>query len=77
MKHRSRKIEDDTDIALTARADVRLSGNWKQAKDFVDWARDEMGLFLGGAIHYEVSETGDHGSAGNPQHLTHAAFRHA
>jgi hypothetical protein len=50
---------DETDYAFTGRADLKLAGNWAQKDDFTSWSGEPMGLFLGGAIHYEVGETGD------------------
>ena len=51
--------EDDSDFAITSRIDVRLAGNWEQAEDFTAWSGEPMALFIGGAVHYEVRETGD------------------
>ena len=45
--------EDPVEFALTGRADVKLAGSWKQAKDITAWPDDEMGLFLGLAGHHE------------------------
>jgi phosphate-selective porin OprO and OprP len=45
--------EDPVEFALTGRADVKLAGSWKQAKDITAWPDDEMGLFLGVAGHHE------------------------
>jgi hypothetical protein len=51
---------DAADFALTARADLKLAGDWKQSADMVSWANaSELQLFLGAALHYEVGETGD------------------
>jgi hypothetical protein len=51
--------DDQTDFAITARVDVRLAGNWEQMTDFAAWEGEDMALFFGAAIHYEVGETGD------------------
>ncbi len=48
----------DVDVALTARADVKLAGEWKQMKDTSAWAGEDMALFLGAAVHYQKTETG-------------------
>jgi len=48
-----------TDFAATARADVKLAGEWGQAKDFAAWSGQPMAVFLGSAVHYEVDETGN------------------
>jgi hypothetical protein len=50
---------DSTDVGLTGRVDVRLAGDWKQADEFTSWSGDGFGLFVGGAVHYELAETGD------------------
>ena len=49
---------DTNDAAFTARVDVRLAGDWKQMEETSAWAGEQMGIFLGGAIHYEMAETG-------------------
>lgn len=49
---------DTSDYAFTARVDVRLAGDWKQMEDFSAWSGEAMGIFLGGAVHYEAAETG-------------------
>ena len=51
--------DDQTDFAITARADFRFAGNWKQMKDFAAWDGEGKAIFVGTAIHYEVGETGD------------------
>jgi len=50
---------DTTDIAFTARADALLAGQWSQMKDFSAWDGEQMAVFLGGAVHYEIGESGD------------------
>ena len=57
--------DDGTDIALTGRVDVKLAGDWKQAKDFSAWSGEDFAAFVGGAAHWEVAETGT--SAANNQ----------
>ena len=49
---------DETDIALSARIDIRLAGQWSQMKDFSAWSGEETAVFVGGAVHYEIAETG-------------------
>lgn len=51
--------QDNTDFAVTGRADVKLAGDWDQWQDFQAWSGQELGVFLGAAIHYEEGETGD------------------
>jgi hypothetical protein len=50
---------DDTDFSITSRVDIRLAGNWEQAEDFTAWSGEPMAVFVGGAVHYQVRETGD------------------
>ena len=51
--------DDQTDFAITARLDYRITGDWKQMSDFVAWDGEEMAAFVGAAIHWEIGETGD------------------
>lgn len=51
--------EDAVDLAITARVDILLAGAWGQGDDFSAGLGEEMYARIGGAIHYEVSETGD------------------
>ncbi len=60
--------DDNTDFAVTARADVRIMGDWGQGDDFTAWSGEEMSLLIGGALHWEVAETGD--TSGNNEFLT-------
>lgn len=50
--------DDGTDIAITGRIDILLSGSWKQYKDFTSWPGEDLFAYVGGAVHYEVNETG-------------------
>lgn len=50
---------DISDFALTARVDMRLAGQWAQMKDFAAWSGEETAMFVGGAFHWEIAETGD------------------
>ena len=51
-------IGDGTDMAFTARADLKLAGDWAQAKDFSAWSGEDFGAFVGGAVHWQAAETG-------------------
>ena len=56
----SKDFDDDaTDIAITARVDVLLAGDWKQWKDFSSWPGEELFAYVGAAINYEIGESGD------------------
>jgi hypothetical protein len=55
---------DDTDFAFTGRIDVKVMGDWKQYEDFTAWSGEDTAIFVGGAVHYEVRETGD--TVGDP-----------
>lgn len=54
---------DHTDIAITARVDVLLAGDWQQWKDFSSWPGEELFAYVGAAVDYEVGETGDTSAA--------------
>lgn len=55
--------EDEVEIALTARLDVRLMGDWKQAADSTAWQGEATALFLGGAAHYQAGDNANGGDA--------------
>ena len=48
--------DDQSEIALTARADVKLAGDWKQLKDTSAWSKDETGAFIGAAVFYQLGD---------------------
>lgn len=51
--------QDNVDIALTARGELMLAGQWHQLKDpAIAWSDEPMGLFLGGGVHYQIGESG-------------------
>jgi Phosphate-selective porin O and P len=50
---------DAAEYALTARAELKLAGDWTQKADFVAWSGEGTALLVGGGLHYEVAETGD------------------
>ena len=60
-----------SDVAFTGRADLKLAGTWKQMEDFNAWSGEPLGVFLGGAAHYEVAQTG--AGAGSPTTTTFRA----
>jgi hypothetical protein len=62
--------EDDTDVALTARVDVLISGEWAQGQDFAAWSGQPMFLALGAALHWEQEAGGDGDSNGSFYTLT-------
>src|SRR5690606_30909936 len=41
------------------RVDVKLAGDWGQWSDFTSRPGEELAVFVGGAVHWEVGETGD------------------
>ena len=61
---------DDSEIALTARADVKLAGNWKQLKDASAWSKDDLGIFLGAAIFYQLGDATAGGGTVNDSNYT-------
>jgi hypothetical protein len=54
---------EDTEFALTGRAELMLMGDdWKRFDDFSSWREDEgTAIMLGGAIHYQKDESGTAG----------------
>lgn len=66
---------DTTDLAVTGRADYMIMGNWKQWEDSATWSKDETALFVGGAVHYELAETGSNTAptANNNKYLSWTA----
>lgn len=77
-------LGNNTDFALTGRADVKVAGEWGQADDFTAWVGDPMGVFVGAAGHFEKGRTGDDGVPnddfwswtvdGSVQHLGWSAY---
>jgi hypothetical protein len=51
--------QDNNDISFAARADVLVAGNWRQASDFSSWSGEDLGVFIGGGINYDIEETGN------------------
>ncbi len=50
---------EDTDVALTGRAEWLVFGDWKQYGQFESWRDDEQPmLVLGAAVHYQEGESG-------------------
>jgi hypothetical protein len=49
---------DQSDVAVTARFDYKIAGDFKQAEDFSAWSGEEFAAFLGAAVHYERGERG-------------------
>ncbi len=46
----------EADWSLTGRAELLLSGNWKQFKDFTSGRGSDEALMIGAAAHYEVAD---------------------
>lgn len=49
----------EADFGLTARAQYKHSGTWKQFNDFSGSNQDDYGLLFGGALHYQESDDAD------------------
>lgn len=54
---------DGVEFAITARGDVKLMGEWDQAKDFTAWDGEPNAIFLGGAVHYQMGDAKNGGVA--------------
>jgi hypothetical protein len=50
---------DKTDIGVAARGEIKLAGDWPQFADFDGWRDSKFAARLGGAVDYEVGESGD------------------
>jgi phosphate-selective porin OprO/OprP len=48
---------DPVEIGLTARADVKLAGDWKQFDDVSSWPGEDMGLVVGAAVHWQTPKS--------------------
>jgi len=53
---------DMVELSLTGRVDVKLAGDWGQAADTTAWSGQPFGLFLGGAVHYQMGDGSNGGS---------------
>ena len=51
-------LTEDTEFAITARAEALLAGSWGQFKDFTSWAEETTAVMIGAAVHYERDEFG-------------------
>ena len=51
-------LTEDTEFAITARAEALLAGSWGQFKDFTSWADETTAVMIGAAVHYERDEFG-------------------
>lgn len=56
---------DNTDVAIGGRIDVKLMGDWSSWNDFSSWSGEDPSLIIGGAINWDVTETGDDISSHN------------
>lgn len=61
---------DSTDIAGTFRADLKLMGDWKQFTDYSAWSGEKTAAFIGGAVHYELAESGEPGQVSGSTPVT-------
>jgi hypothetical protein len=49
---------DNVEFAFTARADVKLAGEWGQMDDYSAWEGEPFAAFVGAAIHYQIGDDG-------------------
>jgi hypothetical protein len=49
---------DLTEIAVSARVEGKIAGDWKQFRDFTVSSTDKLGILVGAAAAYEVGENG-------------------
>lgn len=51
-------LAQDTEFAITARAEALIAGTWSQFKDFTSWPDEEPAVLIGAALHFERDEFG-------------------
>ncbi len=51
-------LAEETEFAITARAEWLAAGTWKQFKDFTSWEGDDTGVLVGVGVLYEKDEFG-------------------
>jgi hypothetical protein len=51
-------LVEDTEYAITARAEVCAAGSWARQRDFSSWGEETLAVLVGAAIHYEREEYG-------------------
>jgi hypothetical protein len=49
--------QDYVEVALSARVDVKLAGDWKQWSDASAWSGEGTAVFVGGAVHYQTGDS--------------------
>lgn len=65
--------DDQSEIALTARVDVKLAGDWGQLKDASAWSKDDLGIFVGAAVFYQLGDGTTQTGAGVGTHTNTVA----
>ena len=48
--------QDYVEVALSARVDLKLAGDWKQWSDTSAWSGEDTAVFLGAAVHYQTGD---------------------
>ena len=48
--------KNSADIAVTARGDWKIAGDWGQMNDYVAWRNDSDAIFVGAAAHYQRTD---------------------
>ena len=51
--------QGQSDYAVTARAELKLNGTWKQFSDLTAFPKDRFGVMLGAGFHYEGGSNDD------------------
>jgi hypothetical protein len=59
-------LTEDTEFALTGRAEFLAAGNWDQFNDFTSKKGEDTAVMIGGAAHYQRAEFGTGTGAGLP-----------
>ncbi len=55
--------EDEVEIAVTGRVDLKIAGDWKQWDDTSSWSGENFAAFLGGAVHFQAGDNKNGGTA--------------
>lgn len=62
---------DSVEVAITARGDFLIAGDWGQAKDNFAWVEKDTAIFVGVAAHYQAGDgnNGANSAPGNADYL--------
>jgi len=61
---------DQVELSVTGRVDIKLAGDWKQMDDVSAWSGEPLGLFVGGAVHYQLGDSNNPGGTQGAAYAT-------